>query len=285
VLSGKRKWVAAGLVVGLLLITVAGAYGYRRWQRLQESQPRPLPKNAVVVPAATAPPSPEPTAVAVATPPPPPTPVTGTRVLAVPYSGQAPFSNWDPQHEEFCEAATVLMVAYWYQHRYVGTDVQQIPPAEADNVMKNQIVPWERHAFPYLDLPLADVAKVGAGFDPSLTGTVMPIDPEVIRQNLAANRPVIIPVMTQLANGDKLEKHYTSHRGAQGGYGVYHLLVLIGYNTASNSFFADDPGIVPEGRRIEYSWPSLSSFIDAQTSSPDTKVRQGRVMLVFSKQG
>jgi hypothetical protein len=91
--------------------------------------------------------------------------------------------------------------------------------------------------------------------------------------------------MTQLGNGEKLESHYTNHHGAQGGYGVYHLMVLIGYNTATNVFYADDPGIVPEGKRIEYSWPRLSSFVDAQTTSPDTSVRQGRVMLVFSKQG
>jgi hypothetical protein len=203
----------------------------------------------------------------------------------VPYTGQAPSGNWNALHEEFCEAAAVLMVAYWYQHKYVGSDVQTIPPAEADNVMTNQIVPWERHTFPYLDLPLTDVAKVGSAFDPTLVGAVSPIDPEVIRQNLAANRPVIIPVMTQLPNGQLIEKHYTNHRGPQGGFGVYHLIVLIGYDTASDTFYADDPGIVPEGKRHEYSWSLLSAAIDAQTTSPDTRVRQGRVMLIFSKQG
>jgi Peptidase_C39 like family len=282
VLSGNRKWLAAGLVVGLVLVSAVGAYGFHRWQRLRDSQPAPLPKTAVLVPVATAPPaadSPTPTAA----PTPPPTAPPGVRLLPVPYTGQAPSGNWNPAHEEFCEAATVLMTAYWYEHKYVGSDVQTIPPAEADSVMTNQIVPLERRTFPnQLDLALTDVAQIGAAYDQNVVGTVSPVDPEAIRQNLAAGRPVIIPVMTQLLNGQLLNGSYTYHRGAQGGFGVYHLMVLIGYDTANDSFWADDPGIVPQGKRVSYPWSLLSTAIDAQAQSPDTKVRQGRVMLVFS---
>jgi hypothetical protein len=286
----SRKWIAIGLAAFVLcLLGGGGAYAYHRWERQQALKPAPLPKNAVViqapspVPAADSPtPTPNPSPAA---PTPPPTAPTGVQVLSAPYTGQAPSGNWDSFHEETCEAAAVLTVGYWYANKYVGSEVQTIPPAEADQKL-HQIVAWERAQFKGVDLPLTSVAQVGANFY-NLDSQVLPIpadNPEAIRQQIAARHPVIIPVMTQLLNGQKINNAYTYHRGP-GGYGVYHLLVLIGYNSSTDQFYADDPGIVPEGKRALYSWSTLSSAIDAQTVSPNTAVRQGRVMLVFTPRG
>ena len=189
----------------LCLLGGGGAYAYHRWERQQALKPAPLPKNAVVIQAPSPVPatsSPAPTAAA---PTPVPTAPTGVQVLSAPYTGQAPSGNWDSFHEETCEAAAVLTVGYWYANKYVGSEVQTIPPAEADQKL-HQIVAWERAQFKGLDLPLTSVAQVGANFY-NLDSQVLPIpadNPEAIRQQIAARHPVIIPVMTQLLNGQNL---------------------------------------------------------------------------------
>lgn len=270
-------------LVGVVVLAGAARVGYHRWQTLHPAGPAPLPRNAVVIQST---PTPTETAVpstATPTAPPTPEPLRPITVLAVPYTGQAPTGNWDAVHEDYCEAAAVLMVGYWYQKRYIGSDVQTIPPGEAEQKMA-EITRWERANFPGHDLDLNQVASVASNFY-NLDGQVVPVGPDdsdAIRRQIAAGKPVIIPVMTQLLDGQKINPQYTYHRGAQGGYGVYHVMVLIGYDVNTGEFYADDAGIVPQGKRVSYPWSRLSAAIDAQTVSSDTAVRQGRLMLVLS---
>lgn len=205
-----------------------------------------------------------PTPLATPTPPPTPTPLPSSVLLRVPYTVQAPFANWDKAHEEYCEAATLLMARNYY--RKDGR--ANIPPAEADREM-GAIVDQERKTFPgVLDLPLADMAQVGGALDPPLQGQVVKADPDEMKHALAAGWPVILPAMTHGGpGGQKIKPYY-------GTSNVYHVILVIGYDE-SGQLITNDPGI-KEGQNLTYSWDMLSTAMDAQAQ----RYPQGRVMLI-----
>ena len=249
-----------GLAALLLVATAGGGLYY--WRHHNAFTPRPAPKTAVVLEAPSPTPSAEPTATA--TPVPTPTPLPDSVRLNVPFTVQAPFANWDREHEEYCEAAALLMARNYYRKDGRAT----IPPAEADRDM-TAIVAYERKTFPgVLDLPLSDMAVVGGALDPPLQGEVVQADPDEIKRDLASGWPVIVPVMTHGGpGGQKIKPYY-------GATNVYHVILLIGYD-ASGQLISNDAGI-KEGQYLTYSWDLLSTAMDAQ----DRKYGQGRVMLV-----
>lgn len=258
------------LVVAVLAVLVVGAAGggYYYWRKHQPTPPAVAPKTAVILQAPSSPtPSPTPSATPVPTAPPTPTPLPSSVRLAVPFTSQAPNHNMDRAHEEYCEAAAVLMIGDYYKHDQRSV----IPPAEADRDMAS-IVAYERQTFPgVLDLPLTDVASTGAARFP-MDGTVeaAPADPQLIKEYLATGWPVVIPVMTHgLPGGQKINVHY-------GAGNVYHVIVLIGYD-ASGQFISNDAGIY-EGQYLTYSWNTLSTAMDAQAQKFPS---QGRKLLVF----
>ncbi len=255
------------LAVALVAVLVVGAAGggYYYWRKHRPIPPAVAPKTAVIL---QAPSSPTPEATPLPTAPPTPTPLPASVRLAVPFTSQAPLHNMDRAHEEYCEAATVLMVGQYFE----GDHRSLIPPAEADSTMA-KFVAWERSNYRSLDLRLDQMAQVGAQFY-KVQGSVVPVDLDVLKQHLAAGRPVIIPVMTWGGPGGT--KIYPTY----GGKSVYHVIVVIGYDSAKDMLYTNDPGL-REGQGLAYKWEVLSSEIDAQTSSPATTVRQGRVMLVF----
>jgi hypothetical protein len=255
------------LLGGLGVLALLSGYGsYRVWHHFRLAAQAAQPNTAVVV---TAPPTPEPQASP--TPAPAPTPLPASVFVQVPYTAQSPYNQWGAGnvHEEYCEAAALLMVSDYFK----GDKRPKIPPAEADSGMAS-IVSVERKTYPgVLDLPLDDIGAVGTQMF-SLHPTVTQVDPDQIKLSLAQGRPVIIPVMTHGTGGAKIAPNY-------GAVNVYHVILLIGYDTGKGVFYTNDAGFV-QGQNYAYSWTTLSSAIDAQTNSPGTKVRQGRVMLIFS---
>jgi hypothetical protein len=251
-----------GALIALVAVGGLGYSGYRVWRHYHVAAAAPPPKTAVVISA----PSDAPTAVP-ATPTPVPT-LPSSVFVKVPYTSQFPFNQFgagDP-HENYCEAAALEMVSQYFK----GDTRDRIPPAEADSAM-GTIVSTERRSFPgVLDLPLTSVASVGTQLF-GLKPTITPVDLNQIETDLAAGRPVLVPVMTHLPNGDKIAPNY-------GSVGVYHVIVITGYDRAKNQLYTNDAGFI-QGQNYPYTWSLLSSAIDAQT----LKYPQGRVMLVFDK--
>lgn len=265
--------VRKSLLFGLAsLVCWAGAagVGYHALGNLRAGATGAPPKTARVVhePSQNA-----------ATPTPTATPIPASlSIQGVPFTIQAPFQNWDQAHEEYCEAAAVYMVGqYWSNdHR------QQLPPAEADATM-GRIVAWERSTFPgQVNLSLSEMLQVGEHFYASdnLTAQVVPLDFTVIEQSLAAGRPVIIPVMTHGGPGGSAI--YPTY----GSGSVYHVLVLIGYDTTKGVVYTNDAGL-REGMGLAYPWTTLESAVNAQAhattdaAGASVPAQQGPTMLIF----
>jgi Peptidase_C39 like family len=230
---------------------------------------QPLPSTDVVV---SAPPVATPTPVE-ATPTPSPTPLPASLFIQhVPYTVQAPYGNWDSAHEEYCEAAAILMVNRFYKGQVYAND--RIPPAEADTAM-GQIVQVERQTYPgVLDLSLDRVAAIGKALY-NYDSQLQPATLDNVKAALAAGKPVLIPVNTHGApGGQKIAPYY-------GSPGVYHVIVLIGYD--GSTVYANDSGI-SQGQRYAYAWSLMESAMDAQATLTKPQ-SQGRVMLTFAPAG
>ena len=257
----SRKPLVAALI-GLVALGGLGYSGYRVWRHLQVSAAAPAPKTALVISAPTP-------AEVPATAAPTPVPTLPPSVfIKVPYTSQFPHEEFggNTPNQNYCEAAALLMVSDYFK----GDSRDVIPPDEADSGMAG-IANVERRDFPgVMDLPLTSVASVGTQLF-GLQPTVAPVDLQVIQRNLAAGRPVIVPVMTHLPSGAAIASHY-------GRVPVYHVILITGYDATKNLLYTNDAGFI-EGQHYAYSWSLLSSAIDAQT----LKYPQGRVMLVFSK--
>jgi len=226
---------------------------------------QPIPKVAHVISAPpTATPTPEPSASAPTVPAPIPDSVF---IKGVPYTVQAPTGNWDAAHEEYCEAAAVLMVGRFYRGDKYPSD--RIPPADADAAMA-QIVQYERQTWPgVLDLSLDKVGQDGKQFY-NLQPTLSPATLDNIKQALANGNPVIIPVMTHGGpGGTKISPYYSAGN-------VYHVIVLIGYDT--KQLYTNDAGIA-QGQNYPYTWDVLSVAMQAQQQ----RMGQGSVMLTYSQ--
>src|SRR5437660_5259682 len=260
-LSRKRLGVA---LIALVAVGGLGYSGYRVWRHFFATTSNPAPRTAVVIAAPSDTPSAPP---ATAAPTPVPT-LPPSVFIKVPYTSQFPFNEFGAgkPNENYCEAAALEMVSQYFK----GDTRDVIPPAEADSAMGG-IAGVERKSFPgVLDLPLTSVASVGTQLF-GLKPTITPVDLGQIETNLAAGRPVIVPVMTHLPSGTKMAPFY-------GGTSVYHVILITGYDSTKNLLYTNDAGFV-EGHNYSYSWNLLSSGIDAQT----LKYPQGRVMLTFDR--
>ena len=106
----------------------------------------------------------------------------------------------------------------------------------------------------------------------SLKPSLEPATYANVETEIAAGRPVIIPVMTHGApGGQKIAPNY-------GGVNVYHVIVIVGYDSSKQTVTTNDAGI-SQGQNYVYRWSILESAMDAQTSH---MAGQGRVLLSFA---
>lgn len=145
--------------------------------------------------------------------------------LEVPFSSQAPESDWSEPYQNACEETASLMVAKYYQK-------EALTPAIAKQEILD-LVAWENKTFGYYeDTTAAETAqllrdyygfkRVDVAYDPSL---------EDIKAQIIAGRPVIIP-----ASGQMLKNPNFKQPGP-----IYHMLVIKGL-TKTGDFITNDNG-------------------------------------------
>ncbi len=186
-------------------------------------------------------------------------------LLQVPFTTQAPLNNW-AQHQESCEAANLTMlVAYW---QVDSSPV--INPKQADATIR-QIDSWKPQ--PDLnDTMLGELAQQHYGYAYRL----VPNDPQVIAEQLAAGRPLLAEVRTH-GLGNPRYPGYSSHY-EQTGWSVPHFVLIIGYD--STGVWLNDPGI-SSGRGYHISYAQLTHAID-DLDQHHPALDQGQVLLLIA---
>lgn len=188
------------------------------------------------------------------------TPLPSEKNLAVPFTSQAPNANWDADHEEFCEEASMLMVGRYYQGRSIAN------AADAEQGLQ-AIQQWELdHLGFFYDTTVAENAQVIEG----LYGlkVQLKINPTIddIKRALADGHPVIVP-----AAGRELGNPNFTAPGP-----IYHNLVIRGY-TQAGQFITNDPG-TRKGEQYVYDQAVLMAAIhDWVPNGPRTTARNGDV--------
>lgn len=227
------------------------------------SEPEP---DAEEDPAAEPVPVPEPTPEPV--PEPEPTPDDEAAFpaafnLAVPFTSQAPFSNWDAVHQETCEEASVYMVAAYYQ----GVSGKIDPQTAEDELQR--LVAIERDLFGYFeDTTALETSRLATEAYGLRAQTEMDPTVESIKNHVAAGRPVIVPAAGRLLGNPNFT----------GDGPPFHMLVIRGY--ADGNFIANDPG-TRRGEEYVYSEATIMNAIHDWTGSYETIETGPKVILVI----
>jgi hypothetical protein len=253
------RWggVAIAVMVAVVLGSGSGVLARQYLNRHQAAAPLPgvTAVHAQPLPTIEAAPQAEPS----------PIPLPAQVLLQVPFTTQAPLNNWD-KHQESCEAATLTMlVAYWQHNGSVVLD-----PRAADASI-NQIDSWKSQ-------PDLNVTMMGQLAEQhfNMTYQVVPNDPKVIAEQLAAGRPLIAEVRTH-ALGNSRYPGYSSHY-EQNGWSVPHFILVIGYD--ATGVWLNDPGI-SWGRGYHISYAQLAHAIDS-LDQHHPALNQGQVLLVVA---
>ena len=178
--------------------------------------------------------------------------------LDVPFTSQAPHSNWDLPYQEACEEASAITVHYYYQGKTFTKDI-------ADQEILD-LVDWQNNYFgDYLDTTAVETAdmikeywgyeKVELIYDPTI---------EDIKTQIASGRPVIIP-----SAGRELGNPNFTSPGP-----IYHMLVVRGYT--ESKFITNDVG-TRNGENYQYDYDVL---MDAIHDWNDGDVNNGQRVIV-----
>jgi hypothetical protein len=160
--------------------------------------------------------------------------------LNVPFTSQAPTSNWDELHGEACEEASAIMA-----HAYFSGKTE--PKLDASYVESelSKLTDWEKKTYGYyLDIDSHETAKMIEDVYGLKTRIIEDYSEDDIKKELVAGNLVILSF-----NGKQL-----GNPNFRNGGPVYHMLVVRGYNT--QGFVTNDPG-TRNGMNYSYSWDTL----------------------------
>lgn len=184
--------------------------------------------------------------------------------LAVPFTTQAPASNWDFPYQEACEEASMIMVDAFYKGR-----TGRIPLDEADaEIIK--LVDHEKTVIgTYEDTTADQTAKIIKSYYGYKRVIVKPLETiEDIKEPLALGYPVIVPAAGKLLNNPNFKN----------GGPPYHMLVVRGYT--SSMFITNDPG-TRKGEEYVYDFKTLMNAAHDWTGDKETVATGQPVMIVI----
>jgi hypothetical protein len=155
--------------------------------------------------------------------------------LAVPFTSQAPFANWDVVHEDTCEEASILMVDEYYEGKTTALD-----PAYADTHLLAMVDMEGKNGYG-TSLTAAQLGSFAELYFGDVTAKVIE-DPTIEEIKTYVNKgiPVIVP-----AAGQHLGNPFFSGEGP-----LYHYYVIRGFD--GTNFITNDPG-TRHGENYTYS--------------------------------
>lgn len=183
--------------------------------------------------------------------------------LAVPFTSQAPSTNWDQPFQDACEEASILMVDYYFKNKKFGS------AAETEKILVDmvdwQVNQWGTHH----DITLAEVKEFMLAHYDYQVDIINDITVEKIKGYLQKGLPVIVP-----ADGKKLNNPNFRNGGPP-----YHMLVIKGY--IDDNFITNDPG-TRKGADYIYSSATIMNALGDWNAS-EHKSNGPKSVIVVSK--
>ncbi len=221
----KKHWLL-GIIV-IVLVAAGSTFAFKRHdiERSLERAALPSPVEYQAAQASVTA-TPRPTTKPSATSSTPAPAITSQVNLAVPFTVQAPYANWDDPYGEFCEEASVLMAMSYIKG-------EKIPTADVANTKLLAIKAFEEKRFGfYKDTTAAQTATIIQEMY-GYKNTKLIDNPTAadIKQALSEGKLVLTPLA-----GRMLGNPYYQTPGP-----LYHMLVVKGY-TKDGKFITNDPG-------------------------------------------
>lgn len=184
----------------------------------------------------------------------------------VPFVVQAPGGSWsDPRRQDGCEEASMLMVMYWVKERNI-IDLEK----ELDEISLSM----ERQLGTFRDTSIRDTFLFI--YETLHLGNVVlreSVGVQDIRNAILSGNIVAVTV-----NGQKLHNPYFTPPGPE-----YHMLIVRGYDPATDEFIVNDPGTVHgEGYRYK-TYVLFGAMQDYETGYHKGIHPEEKLMLEFSK--
>ena len=180
----------------------------------------------------------------------------------VPFTSQAPFSNWNPPYDEACEEASMIMAYYYFNNLTINNDI-------ADEEILKQVA-WQEINGYTIDINAAEVNDVLKKYYGLTSSLIQNPTVEDIQKSLDGGSLVIIPAAGRMLGNP----NFTSPGP------VYHMLVVIGYDTKQREFITNDPG-TRNGEHYRY---DFDVFMNAIHDWNGGDVNNGqKVVVVVSK--
>lgn len=169
----------------------------------------------------------------------------------VPFTVQAPFSEWsDPRFQDACEEASALMAMKWITGEIIPTKL------DAKNSLL-EIINWQTEKYgSYHDTSAADTADriFKEYFNYENVDVKNNITSDDIITELQNGNLVIAPM-----NGQLLKNPFFTQPGPE-----RHMVLILGFDSKTNEFITNDPG-VSQGKNYHY---PIDIFMEAIRDYP-----------------
>ena len=145
--------------------------------------------------------------------------------LDMPFISQAPEKNWDANHEDYCEEASLLMAQAFKTHTVLSVAEQETRLLEMHD--------WEMKTFGHFEsTPVAEVLRIAKEFLKFKKASIVDSPTyEYIRSEVAAGHVVLVA-----ADGRALLNPHFKNGGP-----AFHMVVVRGF-TDEGDFITNDPG-------------------------------------------
>lgn len=163
--------------------------------------------------------------------------------LDVPFTSQAPYSDWSMPYQEACEEASISMVDQFYRG-LSGV----IIPADAKKLIDGIVAFEQKTIGDYKDTSAQQTADIMKGYFGYTDIRVVPYSELNMRRAIANGFPVIVP-----ADGKKLPNPNFRNGGPP-----YHMIVVKGY--LANRWITNDPG-TRNGKDFTYTFAELANAV------------------------
>jgi len=182
--------------------------------------------------------------------------------VEVPFTSQAPAGDWSEPWQNACEETSIYMVSSFYANDSIKRD-EAVAKIKEILKVKNQEIKVSK------DESLATISQLIVDLDlPWTTEIVSDPTKEQLKTELAAGRPIIVPVFAPDLKNPKSASP------------DYHVLVLTGYDDTKGEFIINDPGTSSgEGLRIPY-----DTFMNAIHDLDSKNYKAGKKAVLFTKQ-
>ena len=184
--------------------------------------------------------------------------------VAVPFTSQAPTGDWSEPWQNACEETSIYMVSSFYANDPIKRD-QAVAQIKEIFKVKNADIKVSK------DESLATISQLIVDLKlPWTTQIVSDPTKEALKKELAAGRPIIVPVYAPALHNP----HYDAVSPD------YHVLVLTGYDDAAGVFIVNDPG-TKDGQGLRFPYDTFMAAIHDLNAKDPTA---GKKAVLFTKQ-